>query len=163
MAVKGDFRIRRSLAERFHEKIMYEPNSGCHLWMGGTKDGGYGIIGLGGRNLGTDKAHRVAWRLLRGEIPEGGNVLHKCDTPACCNPDHLYIGTLADNARDCVRRGRNFIPNNRGERAKWAKLNADQAREIKKHEKTSTEYAAMYGVSRSAVHRIWEGKNWASV
>lgn len=152
----------RSLLERFEEKFIPEPNSGCWLWTAATKEMGYGVIGLGTRADGTRKAHRVSWELYRGPIPAGMNVLHKCDTPACVNPDHLFLGTLADNAQDCARKGRNFVPDNRGERATWAKLTLEAAREIKRRRMTSRQYAAAYGCSKSAVERIWEGRNWKS-
>jgi hypothetical protein len=79
------------------------------------------------------------------------------------NPDHLFLGTLGDNMRDCARKKRVVVPNNRGERAKWAKLTAEQARDIKTRRLSSNKFAKLYGVSRSAISRIFEGKNWASV
>lgn len=141
---------------------MYEPNSGCWIWLGGTNEHGYGIIGLGHREDGVSKAHRVSYELYKGPIPEGGNILHSCDLPACVNPAHLRVGTLSDNSKDCVSRGRNFVPDNRGERATWAKLTADKARHIKERVLSRKEYAELYGVSKSAISRIWEGKNWAA-
>jgi hypothetical protein len=152
----------RPLIERFEEKFVPEPNSGCWLWTAATKELGYGVIGVGSRGHGTDKAHRVSWKLYRGEIPAGMVVCHKCDTPACVNPDHLFLGTLGDNMRDCVRKGRNFLPDNRGERAKWAKLTLEAVRDIKTRRMSSPKFAALYGCSRSAIARIWEGRNWKS-
>ena len=78
-------------------------------------------------------------------------VLHKCDTPACVNPAHLFLGTLKDNSQDCVRKGRNFVPDNSGENAKWAKLTLEQARDIKTRRMTAKNFAALYGVSVSTV------------
>jgi hypothetical protein len=158
---KGDHRYRKSLWDRFHDKVMPEPNTGCWLWTGATKELGYGVIGLGRREEGTAKAHRVAWKLYKGEIPEGMNVLHRCDMPACVNPRHLFCGTLADNMQDCVQKGRNFVPNNKGENAKWAKLDAEKVAEIRTRKLKGTEYARQYGVSKSAIYEIWRGKNWA--
>lgn len=156
----------RSLLERFEAKICREPNSGCWLWAGGINERGYGIIGLGTRQDGVAKAHRVAWQLFCGEIPDGLNVLHKCDTPACCRPDHLYLGTLRDNSRDAVERGRNFVPNNRGERAKWRKLGWAEVKIIRSYEKRRKRglgkaLAQRFGCSRSAIYEIWAGRNWA--
>lgn len=142
---------------------MPEPNTGCLLWMGGTNEHGYGIIGLGTREQGTDRTHRVSWRLHRGEIPPGANVLHRCDTPACVNPAHLFLGTLSDNSRDMVTKGRDFRPDNRGERAKWRKLCSDAVRDIRTRRMSSTSFARLYGVSKSAVCEIWRGRTWASV
>lgn len=154
--------LQRSLWDRFHNMVSPEPNSGCWLWTGATKEYGYGVIGLGERGKGIGKAHRVAYELYKGPIPNGMVVCHKCDNPYCANPDHLFIGTLKDNMRDCVRKGRNFIPDNRGERAKWSKLTEDAVRHIRQRAMAGTEYAKMYGVSKSAIYEIWRGKNWAN-
>src|SRR5574340_590014 len=81
--------IQRSLLERFFDKVSPEALTGCWLWTGAVKELGYGVIGLGTREQGTSKAHRVSWELHNGPIPSGLNVLHSCDTPSCVNPDHL--------------------------------------------------------------------------
>lgn len=155
-------KLRQPLRERFYAKVSPEPNSGCWLWTGATKELGYGVIGLGRREDGTAKAHRVSYELHKG--PTGGLcVLHECDNPACVNPDHLRLGTLKDNARDCVSRGRNFIPDNRGSNAKWARLNEEKVRNILTRRVPGTEYARLYGVSKSAVYQIWRGNNWRSL
>jgi hypothetical protein len=80
--------------------LVLDPDTGCHVWTGkGRNNGGrYGHIGF--------MAHRVAWDLANGPIPEGMNVLHKCDNPAWCNPDHLFLGTAQENIADKVRKGR---------------------------------------------------------
>lgn len=159
--VKRNLPLRKTLWERFHEKVSPEPNSGCWLWTGAVKELGYGVIGLGRRQDGTAKAHRVAYELYKGEIPEGGNVLHSCDVPSCVNPAHLRVGTLSENMRDCVKRGRNFTPDNRGENASWAKLTASAVAHIRQRVMTGPSYAALYGVSKSAIYEIWRGHNWA--
>lgn len=158
---KGDHRYRRSLWDRFHDKVMPEPNTGCWLWVGAVKELGYGVIGLGRRDEGTAKAHRVSWELHRGPIPEGMCILHRCDQPMCVNPNHLFCGTLADNMQDCVRKGRNYLPDNKGEKATWSKLTEDAVRDIRSRVLAGTEYARKYNVSKSAIYEIWRGKNWA--
>lgn len=144
-------------------KVEFEPNSGCWLWSGGINERGYGIIGLGTREMGVAKAHRVSWEQHNGPLPDGANVLHKCDTPACVNPDHLFLGTLADNARDMVRKGRNKMPDNRGERASWSKLTEADVRHIKRRVMSARAYAKRYGVSCGNISNIWLGKSWKSV
>ena len=88
---------------RFHKKYIPEPMSGCWLWEGSANEDGYGYISK--KNI-IVYAHRVSWELHRGPIPEGLCVLHTCDTPACVNPDHLWLGTHTDNVRDSVKKGR---------------------------------------------------------
>jgi len=157
---KGDFRLRKTLWDRFYEKFVPEPNSGCWLWTASVSEFGYGVIGLGHRQEGTDKAHKVSYRLHKGEIPAGLNVLHSCDVSACVNPNHLRLGTLSDNMQDCVKRKRNFMPDNRGERASWSKLTLKDVEDIRTKRLPGTHFAKLYKVSKSAIYEIWRGKNW---
>jgi HNH endonuclease len=75
----------------------------------------------------TKRHHRVAWELARGPVPEGFFVCHVCDIPACVNPDHLFLGTNADNMRNCAAKGRTA----RGQKSGMHKLTEDQVREIR--------------------------------
>jgi hypothetical protein len=152
--------LQASLRDRWQAKVSPEALSGCWLWTGAVKELGYGVIGLGTRQQGVAKAHRVAWELHNGPIPAGMNVLHYCDMPGCVNPNHLFLGTLSDNAKDCVAKGRNFVPDNRGERASWGKLKLEDVAEIKTRKMTGRAYAEKFGVSKSAVFQIWRGINW---
>lgn len=158
MRKSGD--IVRSLWDRFYDKVCPEALTGCWLWTGAVKELGYGVIGLGTREQGTAKAHRVSYMLHKGEIPAGMSVLHRCDTPSCVNPSHLFLGTLSDNMRDCVAKKRQFKPNNRGERSTTRVLSLQQVNEIRKKEKTGRQYAAQFGVSKSTVFAIWRNVNW---
>lgn len=156
--------MRKSLAERFEAKVERIPFMGCWAWMGATHNRGYGVIGRGGRGLGNERAHRTAYRLYRGEIPEDKIILHKCGNANCVNPWHLEAGTYKENAQDTVRMGRQFQPDNSGENAKWAKLNEIQVKEIMlaKGGKrgVGTSLARKFNVSKSAIYQIWSGKNW---
>jgi hypothetical protein len=87
-------------------KSIPEPNSGCWIWLGSGRTYGqtnwHETMPLYGEAL----AHRWSYRAFLGPIPKGMFVCHRCDTPPCVNPDHLFIGTAGDNARDMVRKGR---------------------------------------------------------
>jgi hypothetical protein len=148
------------LWDRFHSKVAPEALTGCWIWIGAVKELGYGVIGLGTREQGTAKAHRVAYQLYKGQIPDGLNVLHECDNPSCVNPAHLYAGTLSDNMRDCVKRKRLVTPNNRGERSTTRVLTKSQVDIIRTKQKTGRAYAADFGVSKSTVFAIWRNVNW---
>lgn len=96
---------RASVAARFWSKVEY--TDGCWLWRGAKDQHGYGCFGINYRVI---KAPRVAYELTKGSIPEGMDILHSCDTPACVRPDHLRPGTARDNAQDMLARGRHFTP-----------------------------------------------------
>lgn len=105
---------RLSLLKRFEEKYCPEPNTGCWLWTAALNNKGYGKIGAY-RSKGRYDwmlAHRASWFLFKGQLSDEMCVLHKCDTPACVNPDHLFLGTKGDNIRDAVHKGRDK-PHNR--------------------------------------------------
>ena len=94
--------------ERLLAMIVVNPNTGCWEWQG-SKRSGYGHTIIGSRKDGTRqsiKAHRLAYMLWKGEIPEGYCVCHKCDNPSCINPDHLFVWTRKDNAEDRDKKGR---------------------------------------------------------
>lgn len=94
---------------RFWEKV--EKTDGCWNWtacvLKGYKGftGGYGLFGIGGKSF---LVHRLSWEINNGRIPDGLCVLHTCDNRKCVNPEHLFLGTRGDNARDMVLKGRNY-------------------------------------------------------
>ena len=138
--------------ERFEEKWVPEPNSGCHLWTAYVNEDGYGQFLADGRVSG---AHRYAWRQKHGSIPQGMNVLHKCDVPCCVNPDHLFLGTQRDNVTDMLAKGRQASPH--------SKLNAQQVREMRERRSAGEgqeSLAAAFGVCKRTVELVTQRKTW---
>jgi len=89
-------KINKTSKQRFEEKFIPVPESGCWLWTAGLNKSGYGLFYLNWAMT----AHRASYALYKGEIPDGLYVLHKCDVKCCVNPDHLFIGTHSDNMKD---------------------------------------------------------------
>lgn len=117
----------------------------CWEWKGTTDPKGYGRFARNGRNL---LAHRASWEVVNGPIPEGLCALHKCDNPACCNPNHLFIGTKRDNALDRTRKGRT------GKRPPT--LTPEQDAEVRHLRRQGETYAAIgriFGVSGTTIVR----------
>lgn len=123
-------------------------------------------------------AHRYSWMIANGPIPKGLWVLHKCDTPACINPDHLFLGTCRDNAKDCYRKGRSFLSNynapenvsDRVIRTGYAgiprKLNPDRVRDIRSRYKageSQQDIADDLGVTQHLISLIVRGLSWKHV
>lgn len=90
--------------ERFWFYVHPDPNSGCWLWGGAPNFRGYGVFTVTAQR--SEMAHRYSWALAYGPIPRGLWCLHKCDTPACVNPQHLFLGTVQDNVTDMMGKGR---------------------------------------------------------
>lgn len=95
------------LLDKFWKKVRRgDPNS-CWIWLAGKDQQGYGAFRV---RCVYHRAHRVAYTIAKGPIPDGMVVMHSCDTPSCVNPAHLSVGTDADNVRDMHKKGRNAIP-----------------------------------------------------
>lgn len=135
-----------------------EPNSGCWLWLGAIfiKSG---YARLPRPRLGTSTASRAMWCAVCGPIPRDLFVCHRCDVRSCVNPDHLFLGTPADNTADMVAKGRHAF----GERNSKVVLTAERAVLIRHAPGKVREVAKEFGVSKSLVSRIRRGEAWASL
>lgn len=155
-----------SALTRFLAKVSPEPNSGCWLWTGAAGDDEYGRVRYEGRVL---RAHQAAYLLFRGPIRDL-MVCHKCDTPACVNPDHLFLGTGSDNQQDSVRKGRHatakYFGSQRGERNGNAKLTAEDVQEIRVRRRKGEcqkKIAEDFGVTRANISRICRNESWRGI
>lgn len=135
--------------------------NGCLEFIG-TLSMGYGKIRVNGKKV---AAHRLAYILAKGPIPEGLFVLHSCDNPACVNPEHLFVGTQKDNVNDMILKGRQAQV--RGELQARSILKVEQVKEIKRllqsQSLSYTEIANRYNVSNAVIKGIAYGKNWSWV
>lgn len=137
--------------------------NGCLEWTGPVNEDGYGRIRAGDGYSRKVMCHRIAWEMLHGEIPEGMKVLHDCDNPPCLC--HLHLGTVADNNREKVERGRSVLPVVRtGEKCNFAKLTEEQVLQIRRLKGTISQsrIGAIFGVRQNTVSVIQSGKNWAN-
>jgi hypothetical protein len=152
-----DFTLKQ--IERFEAKFMPEPMSGCWLWFGAHDSRGYGQVNL---NKVREGAHRVAWRIYHGAIPDGLLVCHRCDNPACVNPDHLFLGTYTDNMRDCSNKGRLKLTHHKGEQNSMAKLTAPLVKQIRAGGSLNY-WNQITGVSPTSIANARSGKTWRHV
>ena len=142
-----------------------KPNeAGCWLWQGARSSKGYGSVRYSGRAIG---AHRLSWLLHKGPIPDGLHVLHSCDTPACLNPEHLFLGSNQDNVTDKIAKGRLRVPSGaehymrrlpvghpRPERRKLDEAQKACARFLSVFGAQQRDIGAWLGVSQAVIWRI---------
>ncbi len=144
------------LIDRLMAKVAVN-ECGCWVWTATRERKGYGKIRADGK---MRQAHRVSYELHRGGIPDGMFVCHHCDNRACINPDHLFLGSHADNMEDMKSKGRQQI----GVRNRQAKLTeADIVAIRAARGAPQPELARTYGVSQSHISDIQTGKKWANV
>lgn len=136
----------------------------CEEWTGAFAGSGYGTRWVAGR--GHVSAHRYAWELAHGPIPDGLFVLHHCDNKRCVRVEHLFLGTPADNMHDMDRKGRRRVVSTQGEARSDHKLTEVQVREIRAMAAGGMSYrriALRYPVHASTVERIVRRQRWAHV
>ena len=145
-----------TLQEKFDEMYMPEPNSGCWLWIAATCGGERGVMRVDGVTI---IAARVSYEMHKGDIPEGIFVCHHCDNPSCVNPDHLFLGTQADNLSDMVNKGRSST----GDRHWNSKLTPSDVIAIRSDARSHGAIAKDYGVVRQHVGRIKSRGKWGHI
>jgi len=146
--------ISPSSVARFHTKYKRAAN-GCLLWTGSVMGAGYGQFVLERDEYGHQEhlgAHRVAYVLAKGDIPQGFVVRHTCDTPPCVEPDHLILGVQADNIQDAAVQGRYKFAK------PWLqKITDAQVAEILVSVETGAALAQRFGVTKSCISSIRRG------
>lgn len=141
---------------RFFAKTAPGEN-GCIVWTGCRHENGYGLVKRDGKHW---LAHRLSWTFRHGEIPDGKNVLHRCDNPPCVNIEHLFLGSQQDNVTDMHNKGRAVAPS--GADSGQAKLTEDEVIAIRqlRGRVTQRELAKRYGISQAHVSAIQRGAWW---
>lgn len=148
--------------ENFQKRFKVA-ESGCHEWHAAHNIRGYGRFNIDGKLYG---AHRVAWELANGPIPEGMFVCHHCDNPKCVNPEHLFLGTASDNMRDASRKGRVVRPPNMGElhdRARLTEVDVVEIRLAYSNGESQYSIARRYHVARTTIESVVSRKTWKHI
>lgn len=152
--------------KRFWDKV--HKTEDCWLWLCDKNQLGYGRFAIKNSKY---AAHRVSYQLAKGLIPEGFFVLHRCDTPDCVNPSHLYVGNQKDNMRDMMDRERQWWQKNpslikRGEQVASAVLTEKQVKEIRirnDNGESGNSLAREYGIGKSTVKHILNRRSWKHI
>lgn len=153
---------RRNTPHDFWSRVNIGNTGECWEWTMSRRSGRYGQAHYGNKNW---FAHRLAWTLVHGDIPDGLLVCHACDNVLCCNPAHLFLGTGADNSADRNAKLRQY----RGFGHHHAKLNEEQVLEIKRTyvprhpEFGQAALSRKFGVSQPAIYSVLKGESYAYV
>lgn len=132
----------------------------CWIWKGRTDRQGYGWFRWDYRD---QKSHRLSYQWAKGSIPQGQFVCHSCDNPSCVNPDHLWIGSLQDNHRDMMNKGRHGYGVMKGSKNASAKLTEAQVLEIRATPGPNWRIAEKYGVSKCTIDEIKTRTTWRHI
>ena len=149
------------IEERFWRFII--KNESCWSWTG-NKALGYGRISTGKKPYVLVLAHRLSWEIHnKQKIPEGMFVMHKCDNPECCNPDHLMIGTPKENTQDMIAKGRKRVVAPLGTENGKSVLNEEKVRFIRSSDLPHAKLAKLLEVSPSCVRGVRIGRTWGHI
>ena len=142
----------KALKKRFWTKVDIKTRHSCWKWKA-CADPKYGLFRVGSRkdkSMRLEKAHRVAWEITNGSIPEGISVCHDCDNPLCCNPTHLFLGDNSDNSIDMAQKLRSAN----------LKLTIKQVLQIRASRESQTVLAQKFGISQQHISEIQTRKKW---
>jgi len=164
----------RTLEQKFWERIdksgpvpKHTPGLGpCWVWIAGKDSFGYGRVNIGGRKERPRGAHVVSWVIAHGGAWPALCVLHKCDNPACVNPDHLFLGTRLDNNNDKIAKGRNGFAIQLGEIHGMAKITESDVREMRRLRSLGMlqrHIGDRFGITQTNVSLIVRKKTWSHV
>ncbi len=170
-------RPARPLSERLMEHVVKQPGAdGCWEWQGyqiksryiqgrpGKEGHGYGMIGSGAKRGEKILTHRAMWEMLHGPIPDGMQVLHRCDNRCCVRPKHLFLGTPRDNTQDMLRKGRAY--DHKGENCPASKLTESDIidiRTLRAFGATTYDLASAFELKSSYISAICQGRTWRHV
>lgn len=149
--------------DKFWKRVNITGLLDCWEWQGAKNQKGYGLVWKDQHH--PSSAHRFAWEATYYPIPKGKLILHKCDNPPCCNPNHLYLGTNQDNMNDRKKRNPHH-PRTMGENHPSAKLTEHNVREIKRliaKGDQQKDIAKGFSVSTTAISRINTGRTWTHI
>ena len=156
------------IAPAIRLKQRLQVSGDCIVFTGALR-GGYGVLVTGSRSDGTRRivrAHRLAWELANGTIPDGQFVCHHCDNRACCKVEHLFLGSARDNTQDMMRKGRHGYVSHPGVRNGRALLTEDDVRSIRLRAEAGESHArlaAEFGVGASTVFGLIHRLSWRCV
>jgi len=157
MIKTASIQIDEKSASRFHSTPKHI-NGDCVEWGGYIDRDGYGQFGVNGA---PKLAHRVAWVIANGDIPNNLLVCHTCDNPKCVNVAHLFLGTHKDNMKDMANKGRS--DDQRGEANNSAKLTGEDIKAIRLDTRSLRVIAEAYRVSHVAIYKVKAFKTWQHV
>lgn len=149
------------LKQQLFARREVDPVTKCWLWIGSKDGAGYGTLSNGGK---IHKAHRAAYGVFVGPIPDGMLVCHRCDTPPCFNPEHLFVGSQSDNMQDMARKGRHPYP--RGDRHHGAKMTESDVVCILAASKfglQTVDISRKLNLPYFSVHDVVRGKSWTHI
>lgn len=145
------------IEDRFRQHVSPPNERGCMLWTGTMDKKGYGELGLPDHT--KIRAHRLSYQMAKGAIPANTCVLHRCDTPSCVNPSHLFLGSLRDNMDDKTAKGRQAKGESNGT-AKLTKSIVLKAKQQFAEGATFSQLSRQYRVTRTAIRNAVHGVTW---